>query len=192
MRAVTDRSLVPLDDDAQLGPAMSALRSERMRRFVCALVQTGCNATAAAKAAGYAPNNHESLKAIAYKLAHDPRVQAAVHEEGQKIIRIHGPMAIGVLVTVAKDKAMPGRDRVKAAEALLNRGGFHTVSEQHVQVTDLSETQLDAKLKSLCRELGLDEAAQRKLLDGKTIDAVFTDVTPAGEFDLVTADDVKP
>lgn len=166
-------------DEAGLGPAMSALPPQR-RAFVSALVQTGCTATDAAAAAGYSDSSRATLSAQGHNLAHDPRVQAAILEESQKLIRTSGPMAIGVLVKIAKDETAANRDRVKAATEILNRGGFHAVSQHNVTVTHQTESEKEREIAALCAELGLDQNAQQKLL-GKVIEAEFVIVDPPSE-----------
>lgn len=44
--------LVPMETDANTGPALAAL-NERQQRFVRALVELGCNNTRAAEIAGF-------------------------------------------------------------------------------------------------------------------------------------------
>src|SRR4051794_20858840 len=87
------RELAPLEPiDANDGPAMKALPSERHRAFVRALYQVkpghGANVKAA-KLAGFGTETStpQSMATIASRLAHDDRVLAALHEEDQRRIR---------------------------------------------------------------------------------------------------------
>lgn len=148
-----------------------------MRSFVVALVQTGRSATDAAEIAGYSASNRNVLQSRGSQLAHDARVQAAILEECQKLIRADGPMALTVLRTIAKDTTAPPRDRLKAATEILNRGGFHAVTQHNVTVTHQTEKEKDREILALATELGLDDAAKAKLL-GKpvTVDAEFTEI----------------
>lgn len=164
-----------VEEDAGLGPAMSALSPQR-RAFVTAIVTTGCSATDAAAAAGYSATTRAGLNSTGYALSHDPRIQAAILEESQKLIRTSGPMAINVLVKIAKDPTAANRDRIKAATEILDRGGFHAVSQHNVTVTHQTEAEKDRELLALAQELGLDEKAQQKLL-GKVIEAEFVEIT---------------
>lgn len=161
---------VPVDPP-HYGAAMQALSNDRMREFVSILVATGCSLTEAAIAAGY-------HKAYGYRLASDPKIQAALHEESVRRISAHVPMAIEVLVSVAKDKSAKGSDRIKAATEILSRGGLHPITESHVTITHRTEQEKDAEILSLARELGLDSAATEKLLGHKVIEAEFTEVYP--------------
>jgi hypothetical protein len=119
---------------------------------------------------------------MAWYLAHHPAVQAAILEEAQKLIRSDGPMALHVLRTIAQDPAVAARDRVKAATELLNRGGFHAITQHNVNIVHRTEAEKDAEIRSLAAELGLDAAATAKLL-GKPVvtDAQFEELDPARE-----------
>jgi phage terminase small subunit len=97
------RELAPLElVDAQDGPAMKALPSDRHRAFVRALYQVepchGANVKAA-KLAGFGTptSSPQSMATISSRLAHDERVLTAIHEEDQKRIRASAPRAIGAL-----------------------------------------------------------------------------------------------
>src|SRR5208282_1613908 len=115
---------------------MQALPNDMQRRFVAILVQTGVSPAKAYAAAGYADDLSQSNP---YKLVHDPRVQAALLEEGQKQIRAGGIAGIAIVESIMRDPTADARDRLKAAEMLWSRGGFHQVTEQHVQVSHQSD-----------------------------------------------------
>jgi phage terminase small subunit len=156
-----NQALIPITDDTTLGPAMLALPNDRQRAFVVALVQLGCDATHAAAVAGYAL---EKSNGHAWRLAHDPKIQAALLEECKKVIRSDAPMALTVLRTVAKDPTAPHRDRLRAATEILNRSGLNAVSETNITVTHKSEAEQDREILALASELGLDDKAKSKLL----------------------------
>jgi phage terminase small subunit len=139
-----------------------------MRAFVVALVQTGCAPSKACEMAGYSACSQNSFATMGWKLARDPRIQAAIHEEALKVLRADGPMALSVLREIAADKSAGNRDRIKAATELLNRGGFHAVSQHNITVTHQSEQDKEREILALATELGLDDAAKAKLL-GKPI-----------------------
>ncbi len=144
-----------IDADARQGPAMEAL-SPMMQQFVLALIQTGCSHAKAAELAGYqgGPN---TWKAMGWKLAHDARVQAAVHEEAQKLIRSTSIMAIGVITDIARDPKVDPKARLKAATELLNRSGLHATSEHKVTVErTLTDAGMIERIKTLATALGLD------------------------------------
>ena len=146
--------LYPVEPEAQLGPAMRAL-SPMMRQFVLALLQTGCTQAKAAELAGYkgGPN---TWKAMGWKLAHDSRVQAALHEEAQKLIRTTAVMAIGVVTEIAQDRAVNPKDRLKAALELLNRSGLHAQTEHRVTLERVDDAAKIEQIRLLADRLGLD------------------------------------
>lgn len=167
-----------IDADARLGPAMSAL-SPRMQQFVLALIQTGCSQAKAAELAGY-QGGPKTWKAMGWRLAHDSRVQAAIHEEAAKLIRSSSVMAIGVIQDIAKDPTVDAKDRLKAALAILDRSGLHAHSEHKVTVEHHpNQEEMLLRIKEMAGRLGLDPV---KLL-GKY--GIVTDA----EFSVVGADD---
>jgi phage terminase small subunit len=97
------RELAPLEEiDAQDGPMMKALPTDRHRAFVRALytVRPGHGANVkAAKLAGFGSltSSPQSMATIASRLAHDDRVLAAIREEDEKHIRSSAPRAISAL-----------------------------------------------------------------------------------------------
>lgn len=171
---MTDKQLVRVEDEAQLGPAMHALANDMQRAFVSALVTLGCTVTRAAELAGYAVakgNGH------ARRLAHDPRIQAAIHEEALKLIRTDGPAALHALREIAFDKTAAHRDRLKAIDMILSRGGFHEVSEHRIEVNHKSDDQLRTELLAMAEELGMDPTAKAKLIGGPVTDAEFSEIS---------------
>ena len=177
-------ALVRVDEETKLGPAMLALTSSKMRTFVEILVGTGCSQTQAAKGA-YPGVSGNTARSLGHKMAHDPRVQAALLEVSQKLIRSHVPMALATVIEIARNKDAAPRDRLKAATVLLDRGGLNAVSQHHVTVTHQTDAEKDREIIALANELGLDDAAKAKLL-GKAV--VVTDV----EFVDVPVDGVAP
>jgi len=174
------RPLVPMivvPDDG-LGPAMLAL-SPAQRAFVYARVHFGCNNADAARRAGYSREKPHNAKVTAYGLAHSESIIAAIVEESRKVLVGEGPRSIRTLVEIRDDKAKEPKDRLKAAVELLNRGGLNAVSEHHLTVEhhDMTDAQKDARILALARELGLPDAAARKMLiSPDVIDAEFEDV----------------
>ena len=183
---------VPADIDPETGygPAMRGL-SPQWRAFVEAKVQHGLSNRQAAKAAGYADTSVNVLDATAYRLAHDPRVQAALHEETVKLMRAQGAKSVHVLIAMRDNPAVEAKDRIKCALELMNRSGLHAMTEQKVSVEHtLSDAEMDRRILSLCAELGIAETEARKmlvapskvkpLLKAETIatDATFEEVKP--------------
>lgn len=174
-------ALIPLDPSS-LGPAMAAL-PPGTAAFVHAKIHLGLTNTEAARLAGYSQRSPHSLEVTASQIAH-PRVQAALLEEGQKLMRSEGPKSIRTLVEIRDDKSATTADRAKAATELLNRSGFHAATQHNISVeVSLTDAQKDERILLLAKELGLVEGEARKLLiaPDKVIDAEFTEVTPAPE-----------
>jgi hypothetical protein len=167
----------PTYDEGHLGPAMEAL-PPRMRQYVFAVIQTGCSQAKAAELAGYA-GGPATWKSKGWLLAHDSRVQAAMHEEAQKLIRSTAVMAINVIAEIASDRKGDAKDRLKAAVELLNRSGLHAHTEHKIVVDrPLSGDEEIARVRKFCAELGLD-AAQLLGRAGVVVDAEFEVVSPA-------------
>ncbi len=171
----------PVSDEG-LGPAMLAL-SPAMRSFVSAKTLQGLSNTDAAKAAGYSDRSPHALGVAASRLAHDSRVQAALLEEGQRLMRSEGAKSVLTLVAIRDDKRVAAKDRLKAATELLDRSGFHAVAEQHISVEHmLTDRQKDERMLALAREIGLSQDEAAKLLiappRADTIDAEFEEVQP--------------
>lgn len=168
-------ALVVVENKTAVGPAMKALPTDRQRTFVRALVQTGCNATQAAEAAGYKAEPRQNLKDVGYDLTHDPRIQAALLEEGQKQIRAGGIACISIVQNIARDPTAKDGDRLKACEMLWSRGGFHQVTEQHIQVSQQSPEELKEEIRRFIAEFHLSPSTQKEMF-GDVLDASFEEV----------------
>jgi hypothetical protein len=97
------RELTPLEPvDAEDGPAMKALPTDRHRIFVRALftVRPGHGRNVkAAKLAGFGlpTSTPQSMATIASRLAHDERVLEAMREHGERFLRSVTPSALVAL-----------------------------------------------------------------------------------------------
>lgn len=160
-----------IDADARLGPCMAAL-TDLQRQFVLALLQTGCSNAKAAQLAGYA-GNADVLKSAGWRLAHDARIQAAIQEEAQKLIRSTAGMAIGVITEIARDPNVEPKDRLKAAVELLNRSGLPSQTEHKITVERVNRTSAEiiAEIRTLAGDLGFD--ATPLLRSAGVVDAEF-------------------
>lgn len=149
--------IVPIPSDSSLGPAMRALPSDNMRRFVIALSELGTlNYTRAAAMAGYSTESNGSLRVQASRLAHDPRVIAAIHEESDR--RLHAGQLVAVSNLLKLVENPMHKDHFKAVEATLNRTGHHAKSEHKVITVDQSRTDeaMIDRITALAEKLGLD------------------------------------
>jgi phage terminase small subunit len=145
------------DDDLHLGPAMRQL-SEKQWRFVRLYIeQPTRDGAAIARAAGYS-NSSNGAKVESFRQLHNERVLAAIREQLDKGFRTDAVIGRAVLLEIATDKENP--QRLKAAVALLDRGGFHSMSEQRISVThtDMSGEAMTERIKMLAAELGMDPA----------------------------------
>ena len=145
----------PDKEDEHLGPAMRELTALQ-RNFVKAyILSPTAHGTDIARTAGYAGNN-KTMSVTAYHTSHNPKVLAAIREELEKSFSADAAVGRRVLLEVALDKEHP--QQIKAAEALLNRGGFPATSAQKIHVThsDLTGPAMIERITALCLELSLD------------------------------------
>lgn len=157
--------------DRPFGKAMRAL-TDKQRLFVIGLLECGGNQTQAYARAGY-KGDDASLRSASCRLAHDPKIRAAVFEEAQARMDASGILATSVLVEIAQDSMH--RDRLKAALAILDRIGLHARTEHKITVTKEDDAEKIMQIRLLAEKLGMDG---KKLLGaaGHTIDAEFSEV----------------
>lgn len=161
-------------DGNDFGPAMKAL-SPQYRAFVLALCTTaGGKAAEAARQAGYVDNHNGSIKVQGMRVKHKPEVQAAIREVCLQRITLDLPVLVDNLFNVATNTQH--KDQVKAALALINRGGLPDVTERNININvTVSKEEKVAEIRAMAEEMGLDP---EKLL-GNISDAEFTEI-PAG------------
>lgn len=142
------RELAPLEPvEAEDGPAMKALPTDRHRAFVRALYQVkpghGANVKAA-KLAGFGTpsSSPQSMATIASRLAHDERVLAAIREEDEKRIRSSAPRAITALSALVENPKH--KDHARGIAMVLDR--VHPAETVHkVDVTHKHDVTLNAR-----------------------------------------------
>lgn len=179
--------LIPIDE-ASLGPAMQALTAGQ-RAFVHGKVHLGLTNAEAAKLAGYSSRSPHALEVASSQLAHNPKVQDAILEEGRKLMRVEGARSIRTLVTIRDDPEAENKDRIRSAVELLNRSGFHAVTESHHhEHVHLSEAEKDRRILALCAELGLSPEEARKML----ISPLEAQKNAAGVFELTPPTEPVP
>lgn len=162
LEAMTRPAVVPTKGTGQPGPAMAALPTDRQRKFVRALCETGGqNHTLAARKAGYT-GNEITLNNTAHRLAHDPLILAALKEEADRRIRSGALLGASVLMEIAGDTMH--KDRFRAAQELLNRSGLQVITEHKVTVDrGGNEKAMIERIASMAAQLGIDH---KKLLGG--------------------------
>jgi len=153
--------ILPEYDVAALGPAMQALTPLR-RNWVLAKVFLALDDTKAARAAGYSESTADDR---AYEIAQREDVQAAILEVGKALLRGEGARSIRTMVAIRDDKTVRADTRLKAAEMIANRAGFHVSTEHHEHVhTHLSDQQMDKRILALAAELGMAPDQAQKML----------------------------
>jgi len=127
------RELAPLEPvDAEDGPKMKALPTDRHRAFVRAMYQVKPGhgaAVRAAKLAGFGTpdSTPQSMATIASRLTHDRRVQEAFAEQDQLYIRASAPRAIRALSALIENPE--AKDHARGIGMVLDR--VHPVETVH-------------------------------------------------------------
>ena len=157
--------LVPIEALAggslDFGPTMRRL-TPLQRNYVLVRVNQGVkNCAAAAEMAGYANKSYGSLRVQAYMLEHDPKIQAAIHEEALRQARHNfGSMIVRASERVGEILENPQvapNDTLKAAAMIFDRMGLHAVSEQKRTVEHIGDSpEVVEKIKRLAAQLGMD------------------------------------
>src|SRR4051812_29498961 len=137
------------------GPAMGALNPPQ-RAFVLAYVTlTNADASEAARKAGYIDHASGSIRVTGFRLAHNPKVLAAIHEVVVARVSRNLPVYVNALERVAANDTH--KDQVRAIGMLLNRGGLPEVTERNVNVSmTLTKQEKIAEIRRLVDVLGLD------------------------------------
>ena len=145
------------DEGGRLGPCMASAGTGARGQFSSRSLRCRLHGTPTRPRSPATRAVRTPWKAVQGGLAHDERVQAAILEEGRKLIRDTSAMAIGVIEQIASDPKVDPKDRLKAAVELLNRSGFSAVSEHKVTVEkDLSYEALVERIKVLAAKRGID------------------------------------
>lgn len=181
-------TIAPIQNTVGLGKAMKAINPQQ-RAFVQAYVLAGSNGTRAAQISGYGAGNYDSARTAAYRLLHDQKILAAIKEHADGILRSSVLIGADVLVEIAQN--VHHKDRFKAAQALLDRGGLIVATQSNIslQITeDTGPDQIIDRIKVLAGKLGLDPAVLLgraatahvpRLSSPDVVDAEFTEVIPA-------------
>lgn len=168
---------VIVPDEATLGPAMLRL-TERQRKFVMAMIELGGMGHArAAISAGYSynPDKPNKIEVQAHSLAHDEKIQDAIKEVGIRMLNAGAILAVKTVLDIADNPQAEMKDRLKAAEMIMNRSGLHAMTEHKATVVHKSESTSDTvkRIEQMAKKLGLDPA---KLLGNCVIEGSFEEV----------------
>jgi phage terminase small subunit len=174
------RELEPLEPvDAQDGPAMLALPTDRHRAFVRALYQVkpghGANVKAAKLAGFGSPSSSaQSMATIASRLAHDERVLEAIREEDGKRIRASAPRAISALSRLIEDPK--AKDHARGIAMVLDRVHpvemVHNVKHEHkhdVTLNAKETAQILERIAELSAKFSVRLPAPR-VIDGEVVE----------------------
>lgn len=155
---------------AEFSPEMLALPTDMMRRFVIEVLEAGgTNYSACAGRAGY-KGDSDQLKVTAYRLAHDPRIQAAIREEGRRRLTLGVGVGVAFLHEVISNNTVSTKDRLRAVELVFNRTGLPAVTEQKIDVVHtVSDKEMLQRINQLAEKYGLDP--MKLIGDSTTIEA---------------------
>lgn len=160
-----------LTEIVEYGPAMNALRPQH-RGFVVAYCTNGCNATDAARAAGYTDTGTGAIKVQAHRTLHRSDVRAAIREWTIAAVQAKLPIYKQLLDEVAENPQH--KDQTKAILALMDRGGMPAVVERNTNVNiTLTTNEKIAQIKELAERNGIP--LQQVL--GNVVEGEFKDVT---------------
>jgi hypothetical protein len=126
---------------------------------------------AACRAAGFGREDGTStcLKQIAYKIFHDPRMQAALREVGEAYIKSGVPDALMTVTEIMEDKRSKGADRLRAAQIFIDR--HHPLqTAHHVTVEHVDDHRMMEFAVKLAAEMGIEASKLIGRVDGKLIE----------------------
>ena len=105
--------------------------NHRQRKFA-KLSAEGLPPVAAARAAGYVTSTPGSLAVQAHRLAHNPEVIAAAHQEREKIISQTAHRALACLASIIDNEAAQPAARVAASKWVLEASG-HGIESRRLE-----------------------------------------------------------
>jgi hypothetical protein len=147
--------VIELPDEDHMGPAMRRL-NEKQRRFVCALSVFGGDQSRAYAFAGYGTTNPRSTAAASSRLANSDDIKEAIKEEAWRRLDYSSILAISTMVELASPNNPDKAVRLKAADMLSKRTGFHEKSEHLVIHEDRRSTkELIDFIQSMGKKLGV-------------------------------------
>src|SRR5574340_289779 len=173
-KAPAKMSSLDIPSPVTTGPAFSAL-SPRHQAFVIAYCCNGCNATAAAKEAGY--KGEGLLHTQGYRVKNREDVRLAIREVTLASIQANLPKYTAALEKIAADENH--RQQYKALVALLTRGGIAEMRESNVNVTIRTEAEKVERIRELAEKHNIPIAE----VLGTVTDAQYEVLPPGGEAD---------
>lgn len=173
---------VEVPDEDHMGPAMLRL-NERQRRFVCALSVYGGDQTRAYAWAGYDNKSEGARRVNASRLANNDEVKEAIKEEAWRRLDYASLLAVSTMVELASPNNKDSTLRLKAADMLSKRTGFHEKSEMLVKHEDRRTTKelmdfiqmMSAKL-GVQQLVGLSQPTPAAVTHQPVIDTTYEEV----------------
>ena len=170
--------LIDLPPADQMGPAMKRLNPQQ-QRFVCALAVFGGNRSEAYRWAGYKVTNDNSTAACSSRLHAQEEIKDAIREEAIRRLDTAPLLAISTMIRLAG--GTDDKLALKASEMILDRTGFHGMTEHKVTIEDKRTTkELMEFIMQAAPRHGLDANKILGLPAPKIVDAEFEEVGYAG------------
>ncbi len=126
---------VEMPDEEHMGAAMRRL-NERQRRFVSALSVFGGDQSRAYAWAGYQNSTDGARRVNASRLANSDDIKEAIREEAWRRLDYSSILAVSTMIELASPNNPDKAVRLKAADMLSKRTGFHEKSEMLVTHQD--------------------------------------------------------
>lgn len=186
---------VPDVIEADLGPAMKAL-TPLQRRFVRAVQMVGYGRhLRAAKLAGYSGND-ASLAVAGHNLSRNPKITAALVEEGGYSLQMGVDLAVANIIDVAQNPEQKKSSvKLKASLAILDRVGLPMKTEHTVNVnknvSDTEEKLLTAIRSRLLQNpnmqipLPIQRLLEARKIVEEVVDVEAVEVLPDPDADLL-------
>jgi phage terminase small subunit len=129
--------------------------TENQRAFVWALVETGGDETKAAILAGYG-GTPGSRDVAVHRLMHNTKVLLAIKEVAEATIKGGALLGAAALVEIVRDPSH--KDRLRAADMLLNRSGLIVIQEHKMVVEhrDQSVESIVARIRAMAEGMNVD------------------------------------
>lgn len=157
--------LIELPPEDQMGPAMRRL-NERQRRYVCALSVFGGDQSRAYVFAGYNTKTPHATAVSASRLANSDDIKEAIKEEAWRRLDYSSVLAISTMLELASPSNPDKAIRLKAADMLSKRTGFHEKTEHLVVHEDRRTTkELIEFISGMTKKLGLEHQVALPVID---------------------------
>ncbi|AKF13756.1 hypothetical protein [Pseudomonas phage DL54] len=139
-----------MSDEKIVSIGAAPLSAKEKLDLYCEALADGMNKTQAYIAAGFSPN-HAQRNVAAYHRKHAEYINAFISER----IGSHVPMALRVVVEIASNPEEKGGIRLKAAQDILDRGGFGAKQKLELttkNVEDMSAEDLISEVRRILDE----------------------------------------